>query len=142
MRYSIVVEVSLAFMILGVVALWRFTPPARALMEGESFFTHLHTEKAMANVTIAPARVGPVDITIGLETMDELPLAAMEVSVTLSNREAGIEPITRPALRTGGGRWSVSGVTFPVPGRWTLTLDILISDFDKVSIDGPVQIER
>jgi copper transport protein len=142
MRRSMAVEVSLAFMILAVVALWRFTPPARALVEGESFFTHLHTEKAMANVTIAPARVGPTDITIELETTDERPLAAMEVSVTLSNPEAGIEPITRPALRTGEVRWSVSGVTFPVPGRWTLTLDILISDFDKVRIDAPVQIGR
>jgi hypothetical protein len=26
----------------------------------ESFFTHIHTEKAMANVTISPGRAGPV----------------------------------------------------------------------------------
>jgi copper transport protein len=59
MRRTISVELFLACMILAVVALWRFTPPARALVKGESFFTHLHTEKAMANVTIAPARAGP-----------------------------------------------------------------------------------
>jgi copper transport protein len=128
-------------MILAVVALWRFTPPPRALAERESFFTHLHTEKAMANVTIAPARVGPVDITIELETTDERPLA-MEVSATIANPEAGIEPITRPASLTGEARWSVRGVTVPVPGRWTLALDILISDFAKVRIDAPVQIGR
>jgi copper transport protein len=142
MRRSIAVEVCLACMILAVVALWRFTPPARALAEGESFFTHLHSEKAMANVTIAPARVGSDDITIELETPDERPLAAMEVSVMLSNPQAGIEPITRPAVRTGGVRWSVRGVPFPVPGRWTLALDILISDFEKATIDAPVLIGR
>ena len=142
MRRSIAVEVCLACMILAVVALWRFTPPARAVAEGESFFTHLHSEKAMANVTIAPARVGSDDITIELETPDERPLAAIEVSVTLSNPQAGIEPITRPAVRTGGVRWSVRGVPFPVPGRWTLALDILISDFEKVTIDAPVLIGR
>ncbi len=142
MRRTISIELFLACMILAVVALWRFTPPARALVEGESFFTHLHTEKAMANVTIAPAHAGPVDITIELETTDERPLDAMEVSVTLSNPQAGIEPITRPALRTEEARWRVSGVPVPVPGRWTLVLDILISDFDKVRIDAPVQIGR
>jgi copper transport protein len=142
MRRSIAVELFLACMILAVVALWRFTPPARALVEGESFFTHLHTEKAMANVTIAPARAGPVDITIELETTDERPLDAMEVSVSLSNPQAGIEPITRPAVRTEEAQWRVSAVPVPVPGRWTLVLDILISDFDKVRIDAPVQIGR
>ncbi len=142
MRRTISVELFLACMILAVVALWRFTPPARALVEGESFFTHLHTEKAMANVTIAPARAGPVDITIELETTDERPLDAMEVSVSLSNPQAGIEPITRPAVRTEEAQWRVSGVPVPVPGRWTLVLDILISDFDKVRIDAPVQIGR
>jgi copper transport protein len=142
MRRCMAVEVFLACMILAVVALWRLTPPARALAERESFFTHLHTERAMANVTVAPARVGPVDITIELETTDERPLAAMEVSATLANPQAGIEPITRPAVRVEEARWSVSGVTIPVPGRWTLTLDILISDFDKVRIDAPVQIGR
>jgi copper transport protein len=142
MRRTISVELFLACMILAVVALWRFTPPARALVEGESFFTHLHTEKAMANVTIAPARAGPVDITIELETTDERPLDAMEVSVSLSNPQAGIQPITRPAVRTEEAQWRVRGVTVPVPGRWTLVLDILISDFDKVRINAPVQIGR
>ena len=35
----------------------------------ENFFTHLHTERAMANVTVSPARAGPVELTIQLETV-------------------------------------------------------------------------
>ena len=65
--------------------------PAPAASDSDSFFTHLHTEKAMANVTISPGRAGPVDIIIQLETVDELPLTAKAVSVTLRdarNREA------------------------------------------------------
>jgi copper transport protein len=85
---------------------------------------------------------GLVDITIELETTDERPLDAMEVSVSLSNPQAGIEPITRPAVRTEEAQWRVSAVTVPVPGRWTLVLDILISDFDKVRIDAPIPIGR
>jgi copper transport protein len=29
----------------------------------------------------------------------------------------------------------------PVPGRWTLRLDILISDFDSLSVEAPVLIK-
>ena len=57
--------------------------------EDDSFFTHLHTEKAMANVTVTPGRSGPVDIVIQLETVDETPLWAKGVSVTLSDTETG-----------------------------------------------------
>ena len=38
----------------------------------------------MANVTVSSGRVGPIDITIQLETTEELALMANAVSVTLS----------------------------------------------------------
>jgi hypothetical protein len=47
-----------------------------AAQDDENFFTHLHTEMAMANVTVSPGRAGPVEIAIQLETTDELPLVA------------------------------------------------------------------
>jgi copper transport protein len=73
----------------------------RAESMDDSFFTHLHTEKAMANVTILPDRVGPVEITIQLETADKEPLTAAAVSVTLTNMESGVEPQTAQAVRHG-----------------------------------------
>ncbi|MET3995420.1 MULTISPECIES: hypothetical protein [unclassified Bradyrhizobium] len=48
--------------------------PLAAATDDDSFFTHLHTEKAMANVTVSPGRAGPVEIAIQLETTDETPL--------------------------------------------------------------------
>jgi periplasmic copper chaperone A len=63
----------------------------------ESFFTHLHAEKAMANVTVSPGRAGPVQIAIQLENADELPLTAKAVTVTLGNSENGIAPVTAEA---------------------------------------------
>ena len=59
-------------LVLAVVPVAR---PMVAATDDESFFTHLHTEKAMANVTVSPGRAGPVEITIQLETVEELPLA-------------------------------------------------------------------
>lgn len=139
MRGSIVAELALALAILGVVGLWRFTPPPRALAEDESFFQHIHSDKAMANVTISPGRAGPVVIEIELETGDERPLMAKALSVTLTNTGAGIEPITAEAENTGENQWQVK-MSAPVAGRWELGLGILISDFDKVTIEAPIQL--
>jgi copper transport protein len=141
LQRSIAVELVLVVVILGIVGLWRFTPPPRALASADDdFFTHLHTEKAMANVTISPGHAGPIAVTVQLETADERPLAAAAVSVTLSNPDIGIEPAVTQARRMDDGRWRAT-MAAPVAGRWTLALGILISDFDKISIEAPIQIK-
>jgi copper(I)-binding protein len=106
----------------------------------ENFFTHIHAEKAMANVTVSPGRAGPVLIMIQLETTDERPLIAKAVSVTLTNLPAGVEAKTSQAERGGDDQWRVKMST-PVPGRWMLGLGIVISDSDKVSIEAPILIK-
>jgi copper transport protein len=113
--------------------------PVHAGSDDDSFFTHLHTEKAMANVTILPGRAGPVDITIQLETADERPLTARAVSVTLSNAQSGIAPQTAQAVRTGDDQWLVK-MSAPAAGRWMLALGITLPDFDKVSVESPILI--
>src|SRR5450631_1342998 len=55
----------------------------------ETFFIHLHDPRAMANVTISAVHAGTVEISIQLETVEELPLKAQSVSVTLGNPEQG-----------------------------------------------------
>ncbi|WP_031337257.1 copper resistance protein CopC [Rhodopseudomonas sp. B29] len=145
MRRSIVSELILVAAILGIVGLWRFNPPpaqqagAPVQQGDDNFFTHLHTERVMANVTIKPGRAGPVDIDIGLQTPDEAPLAAQALTVSLANPDAGIEAASAQAQRQGDGSWRVRMVA-PVPGRWMLTLGVLISDFDKVTVTAPVVI--
>ena len=103
----------------------------------ESFFTHLHTEKAMANVTVSPGRAGPVVITIQLETADELTLEAKSVSVTLTN--PGTASHLAQAERTDDNQWQAR-MSAPSPGRWMLGLGISISDTDRVDIESPIMI--
>ncbi len=141
MRRSIFAELVLVVAILGVVGLWRFTPPPRALVvANDDFFTHVHAERAMADVTLSPGHAGPIRIAVQLRTPDERLLNAKGLSVTLSNPEAGIEPATAEAKPAGEGQWRVA-MAAPVPGRWTLRLDILISDFDSLSVEAPVLIK-
>jgi hypothetical protein len=113
---------------------------APSVAADDSFFTHLHTDKAMANVTVSPARKGPVEITIQLETVEEKPLAAKAVSVTLTNAQNKARLKAVDAERRGEDRW-LARVTLPATGRWTLGLVITISDADKVRIEAPIVIK-
>jgi copper transport protein len=139
LRSSIIAE--LVVVVVGVVGLWRFTPRPRALAGGnDDFFTHLHADKVMANVTVSPGHAGPIDITVALETPDERPLEAGALEVTLSKPDAGIEPAVAQARRTADGQWRVS-VAAPVAGQWTLALGVLISDFERVNVAVPILIK-
>ena len=141
MARSIAGEIVLVFAILAVVAGWRFTPPPRALAAAVAspVHVHVHTDRAMADVELAPGRVGPMRLSVHPMTADFAPLDAKELTVILSNSEAGIEPIRRAATEERPGVWR-SELQIPVPGRWSLRLEILINDFEKVTLEADAAI--
>ena len=138
---SIAAEIILATAILGLVATWRFTAPPRALAAAaEPISVHVHAGQAMVKLTLTPGRAGPVTASIVLTTGDGGPLNPQEVSLTLANERAGIEPIERRAERAPDGTWQVENLVVPLPGRWRVGVDALISDFDKASVEGEVDV--
>jgi len=140
---SIALEVAIAFVILGLVAAWRFTPPPRALAAASAkpAVVYIHTAAAMAEVTFEPGRAGIVSVRIAIMTSDSGRLDAREVSLTLENKAAGIEAITRPATKASGGIWHVEKFPIPSGGRWSVQVDILINDFEKVTLEGTVELQ-
>ncbi|MGX5846036.1 copper resistance CopC/CopD family protein [Mesorhizobium sp. PL10] len=139
---SISVEMLIVLLIFGVAAGWRFTPPPRALAiaAAQPASIHIHTLKAMADIGITPGHTGQVAASIVIMDGDFGPLDAKEVTLVLSKPDSGIEPIKRPATKPGDGTWRVDNLVIPVPGRWTARLDILVSDFDIVKIEAPIDI--
>lgn len=142
LRRSIRIEVALVLAIFAVAALWRFTPPPRSLVEaaGAPAFVHLHTGKAMAEITVTPGKRGPSAASIVLMTANFDPLAAKEVTLILANPQAGIEQIRRPAKKAENGTWRIDGLDLPVGGQWNARIDILVSDFEIVRVDGQIEI--
>src|ERR1700719_1026292 len=130
----------LAFGALCSVSLVVAVAMQASAREDDNFFTHLHTDKAMANVTVSPGRAGPINITIQLETVDERPLQAKAVSVTLSSTKAGAKPQTIPAAKTGESEWQVK-TALPMRGRWMLGPGILISETHKVDVEAPILVK-
>ena len=86
-----------------VAAIWcGVLVSTSAFAADEDFFTHIHTDKAMANVTVSPGISGPVDISIQLETADETPLSAKSVSITLSDPDTGSQAADRGGVPRRG----------------------------------------
>lgn len=141
---SIAVETLVVLMIFAVAAGWRFTPPPRAIAiaRAQPASTHIHAARAMADIEITPGRTGPVEASALIMTGDFGPLDAKEVTFVFSNPGAGIEPIRRKAAKGGDGSWRVTDLVLPLPGTWTIRLDILISDFEMTRIEGEIAVGR
>jgi copper transport protein len=144
---TLVLECLAVLVILGVVAGWRFTTPPRALAAATQtaadqtpLAIHIHTETAMFQVLISPGRVGANDFVLQLMAGDASPLPAKEATLTLGLPERGIEPIERNATRGPDGYWHVGGLPLPLPGRWHLKVDALVSDFEKVTLEDDVDV--
>jgi copper transport protein len=138
------VEIAIVVAILGLVAAWRFTPPPRALViaSAKPALVHIHTAAAMADVTFEPARAGMVQASIVIMRGDFGGLDAREVRLTLDNKSADIEAISRPATKGSDNIWRIPQLPIPTGGRWKMQVEILISDFEKVTLEDQVDIRN
>jgi copper transport protein len=143
-RRSVAGEIGIALLIFGIVATWRFTPPPRAAAAAASAptFIHFHAETAMANVILDPGRVGRSSVKIRVSDANDEPLMPKAVTLAFSQPASGIEPIRRDAADAGDSTWRVDDLVIPTPGRWHLAIEILVSDFEKVTIEDDVEIAR
>jgi copper transport protein len=133
-------ELVLVVLALALVACWRFTPPPRALLlaAAEPVRVHIHAAQAMADLQIEPQRAGGRRILVNLLDSEFRPLSAREVAVAFSRPDAGIEPLRLPAMRVGPTMWQIDGMRLPLSGRWRLRVEILLSDFEKISVEDEV----
>jgi copper transport protein len=141
---SIKLELVIVAVILGLVAGWRFTPPPRSLLAAadQPVHTHIHTEKAMADLKIGVPKDGGRTIEVVLLNGAFGPLAAKEVTLFLSKPDAGIERLRLPAVHVEDTIWRVEGAQIPALGRWHVSVEILISDFEKTTIEDEVELPR
>jgi copper transport protein len=146
MRGSIAVEVLIGVIILGIVALWRFTPPPRSMFAIHVLATgvqfHAHGTQGMANITVSPAHTGPVKVAINVMDIEAHPLDVKGVDLALFDPSNSLEPIRRTARRLTAATWQIDDLSIPVPGLWTFRVDLLVTDFDKVSIKAVLNVPK
>ena len=138
---SIAAEVGIAVAIFALVAGWRFTPPPRALAAAAPIAVHLHGPRAMVELTLTPERARPPRVALQVFDATFNQLAVKEVTLTLANPSAGIEPLRRMAAGSGS-RWRVADLRVPFAGLWTIRVDLLIDDFENVVLEEQVELPR
>ena len=63
------------------------------------------------------------------------------MSVRLVRRAGSLEPLERRAVREDPGLYRVEGLVLPLPGLWTIRIEALITDFDKVALTAELPVE-
>jgi copper transport protein len=141
---SIMAEIAIMLLILGLVASWRFTPPPRALLAatGQPVHAHIHTDRAMADLQIEPTRDEGRRIVLNLLDGQFAPLTVKEVTLVLSRPDAGIEPLRLAAKHVDATMWQIDDVRLPMSGRWRVRIEILISDFEKIAIEDEIDFSK
>jgi len=138
MRRSILGEIILVLAILCLVAGWRFTPPPRALTLEQPAAAELTLTQGdlVAAVRIAPAEVGPVDFEIALSTAAGEAVSPKTVRVSAAPLDADLAPMTRSAEADEAGVWHIADMPLPLPGAWTVEVEVRVSDFELVKLGG------
>ncbi|MEK0082616.1 FixH family protein [Benzoatithermus flavus] len=105
---------------------------ARALTLNEGGFR--------AVLRLEPGLVGPNRLDVTLTDAEGHPATALEAELALERPEAGMAPLTRPLQAAGIGRFTAPDLLIPMSGRWRLTLSLLVSDFERTSLSGELEI--
>jgi copper transport protein len=96
----------------------------------------------MADLQIEPARAEGRRITVNLLDGQFRPLAAKEVTLVLSKPDTGIEPLRLAAQHVKDTIWRIDAIRLPMSGRWRARLEILVSDFEKITVEDEIDLSR
>ena len=139
-------ELALGAGVLFLVAILGMLEPgghhhASSAIPEDAAFVHIHTNLAMADVTVAPGRPGPVDVRIHLSNEDSTDYDARAVHVELRPPEADVSIVAFDAKPASDAVWEARGIALRRPGIWTLLLTITPRNGAIVVLDGPIVIQ-
>ena len=61
--------------------------------------------------------------------------------ISVADPVLGIEPIERVAQRVGDGVWRVESLPIARPGPWQVRVDVLVSDFERLNLEGELELK-
>jgi len=114
--------------------------PAYGALPADAAFVHIHTEEAMADVTIEPGRPGQAHATIRLWNGDFEPLEAHALKLSLTP-PGGSKSAPLVAEEDADGAWQIDRVALSQPGNWTVTVDADVGANSHVTLAAPIVIE-
>jgi copper resistance protein D len=148
LRRNALIEALAGFAVICMVAVLGTKPPgihihqhpAYGAVPSDAAFVHIHTEQAMADVTIQPGHPGEARATIRLWNGDFEPIEARAVKFSITSPGGDKSP-ERPAREDADGAWQVDRIELSQPGNWTVTVNAEFTATDRAVLSAPIVIE-
>lgn len=126
---------------LGVMSPSGHAHETNAQIPPDAAFVHIHTNEAMAEVTIEPGRAGQANAIIRVLREDFSEFPAKDVRLALDAPGTGDE-IARSAAHLPDGTWQLNSITLSQPGVWTARVTIAPATGPPIVLDAPIVIDR
>jgi copper transport protein len=141
LRGSIHVEIILALMIVAFASSFRLTPPPRTAAQApQAQIVAVSQANITAELQISPSLVGPNEIKIVVSKADGTSLEPIELTFGFSMPESDFGPIVVEASLDETG-WRTQPFILPQPGEWTVDINLLVTDFDIVTLKTKVTVD-
>ncbi|MFE9258470.1 copper resistance CopC/CopD family protein [Streptomyces sp. NPDC006879] len=159
LRRSVLTEVAIASVLLGVATLLTGTEPGRAAEQEASragsaapavpdrpvkftlpFDTGGEDGRGTARIELDPGRTGGNTLHLWLERTNGKPLDAPEVKVSFTLPAKDIGPLSAEPDHAGTGHWLAGGIQLPLAGEWRIDLTVRTSDIDQTTVNKTVKI--
>jgi copper transport protein len=145
-RRSVVVELTIAVVVLGFSSVLTQTTPARvataapAGSQQQDYFSRTATTDLYTlEVDVDPAKVGDNEIHLYAYTKEGKPLSVVEWSGTAALPAANIEPVTIPLLGITADHAS-GDIQLPTAGSWELKFTLRTTDVDQETVSMTVPV--
>ena len=145
LRRSVLVEVTVAAVVLALSAVLVGTPPARSELDRPVDVMLPLQGSAGASgsvqVSVSPARVGANTLHVYLFDDSGRLTQPATISVTLTEPSQDIGPFDVDLAPAGPGHYVGDGMAIPGAGTWTLAVSVRLDEFTatSASTDFPVR---
>lgn len=138
---SIRVELILAMMIILFASSFRLTPPPTIQSQTpDAQIVALSEKDITAELRLTPGQVGPNTIELSLTNADGTALQPVEVTFGFSLPENALGPILVTASQQDTEAWRAESFILPQPGTWQVSIDVLVTDFEIVTLSTSLEV--
>jgi copper transport protein len=138
-RRSVGIEIITAVLVLAVTAVLVSAPPARTTF-GPAVTLSAPLGADHVSVRIDTTRRGAQVMTLHILTAAGAPVLVRTVTATLSSAQVAALRLTLRRLTADGSQWATRAAVVPLPGVWTLTLDVALGPADAYATSASYRV--
>ena len=127
--------------VVGVTAALVAEPPAKA-QAGGSVTREGEVGPFLYTLTVDPARVGRNEVHAYVLERTGQPAQVDEIGLSASLTDPDVGPLPLEATPAGPGHVVVPAAELPLPGDWTLQLDVRRGEFDEWTATTDIPIRK